>query len=104
MYAGLDKTLAAALLTACAAVAAPAAHAIARADTVVVTHRDLDLARPAGLATFERRLRAAARLVCGAPEREEVGAFFARRACYRSAIAAAKRDAGIGQQQVAAVL
>jgi UrcA family protein len=109
MNARLNTALAAALLTACAAVAAPAAQATAGtgADAagaaVVVALRDLDLARPEGRATLDRRLRAAARAVCGAPEREEVRAHFARRDCYRQSIARAMSDKAAGRPLVAAL-
>jgi UrcA family protein len=109
MNSGQIKALAAALLTASAVLAASAAPA--RADVgpgdentgVVVAHRDLDLARPEGRAVLDGRLRAAARAVCGAPEREEVRAYFARRDCYQQSIARAIRDSGVGRQLVAAV-
>jgi UrcA family protein len=102
----INKALAAATLAACAAAATPVAHARAGIETggndVVVDYRDLDLARPEGRATLQGRLRAAARAVCGAPEREELRAMFARRDCYQLAIASAVRESGIGVQAVAA--
>ena len=108
MNARLTRTVAAATLAASAAVAAPASHARAGAtigdENVVVAFRDLDLAQPEGRATLHGRLRAAARAVCGAPEREEVRALFARRDCYAQSIEQAIRSAGLDRQQVAAVL
>ncbi len=104
MNTGLNMALAAALLTACAA--APAAHATAGIgageERVVVAHRDLDLARPEGRVALQGRLLAAARIVCGAPEREEVRAVFARRDCYRQSIAQAVRESGLDRPLVAA--
>lgn len=90
-----------AALVAAAGLAVPA---IADAgESVTVSYRDLDLTQPAGAAALQDRLRAAARTVCGAPEREEVGAHFARRACYEQTIARAMRDIEAGPQQVAAL-
>lgn len=106
MNARLNNALAGALLTACAATSIPAAHARANIDmgeeNVVVDYRDLDLARPEGRATLQGRLRAAARAVCGAPEREELRAVFARRDCYELAIGRAIRESATGVQAVAA--
>jgi len=107
MNTGLNKALAAVTLAACAAVTTPAAHARAGIDAsgedVVVAYRDLDLAQPEGRATLQGRLRAAARAVCGAPEREEVRALIARRNCYAQSISRAIRDTGLDGPQFAAV-
>jgi UrcA family protein len=106
MNARLNYALAGALLTACAATAIPAAHAGANidlgAENVVVDYRDLDLAQPEGRATLQGRLRAAARAVCGVPEREELRAVFARRDCYELAVGRAIRASASGVQTVAA--
>jgi len=90
-----------AALVAAAGLAVPA---IADAgESVTVSYRDLDLTRPAGAAALQGRLRAAARTVCGAPEREDVGAHFARRRCYEQSIAQAMREIPAGPQPVAAL-
>lgn len=90
-----------ATLVAAAGLAAPAAaHA---GESVTVSYRDLDLAQPQGITVLEGRLRAAARTVCGAPERGEVRAHFARRDCYEQSIARAMREVEAGPQQVAAL-
>jgi UrcA family protein len=49
------------------------------------------------------RLRAAARTVCGAPERGEAAAHFARRDCYAQSIAQAMRGPEADRQLVAAL-
>lgn len=86
-YAGV--LVAAASAVAATAASAAAVNPAAGTTSVVVAHRDLNLAQPEGRSALQGRLRAAARLVCGAPEREEIRAYFARRDCYREAIAQA---------------
>jgi UrcA family protein len=90
-----------AALVAAAGLAVPA---VADAgESVTVSYRDLDLAQPAGAAALQGRLRAAARTVCGAPERGELRTHFAQRDCYEQAIARAMREVEAGPQQVAAL-
>lgn len=86
-----------------AAAALAAAQAASAQDGVAVSYRDLDLAQPEGIAALQGRLRAAARTVCGAPEREEVAAHFARRDCYRRSIARAMRELEADRQLVASL-
>jgi UrcA family protein len=89
-----------ALVTAAALAAQTPAHA---ADSVAVSYLDLDLSQPAGISTLHGRLRAAARTVCGAPERGEARAYFARRDCARQAVAQALRDLEASPRRVAAL-
>ena len=90
----------AALVTAATLAAAQAASA---QDGVAVSYRDLDLAQPEGIVALQGRLRAAARTVCGAPEREEVAAHFARRDCHQQSIARAMRELEADRQLVASL-
>jgi UrcA family protein len=94
-----------AILAAAATVAAmthaPASLGAADTTSIVVVHRDLNLAQPEGRAVLSGRVRAAARLACGAPEREELRAHFARRDCVKQAIATAMRDDAAGEPRVA---
>lgn len=90
-----------AALVAAAGLAVPA---VADAgESVTVSYRDLDLAQPAGAAALQGRLRAAARAVCGAPEREEVRAHFARRDCYERSIEQALHDLEAAPRLVASL-
>ncbi len=90
-----------AALVAAAGLAVPA---VADAgESVTVSYRDLDLAQPAGAAALQGRLRAAARTVCGAPERGEVRAHFARRDCYERSIAQALHDLEAAPRLVASL-
>jgi len=86
-----------------AAAALAAVQAASAQGGVAVSYRDLDLAQPEGVVALQGRLRAAARAVCGAPEREEVGAHFARRDCYAQSIARAMRDLEADRQLVASL-
>ncbi|MFS0773055.1 UrcA family protein [Sphingomonas sp. 1P08PE] len=53
---------------------------------------DLDLGNSAGQATFERRIGAAARIVCAEQSRDRASA---ETACRRNAVTQARRDAGL---------
>jgi UrcA family protein len=95
-----NQTLRVAAAAVLALAAAPPASA---QESVAVSVRDLDLTRSEGIAVLDGRLRAASRTVCGAPEREELRAFFARRDCYRAAIARATLDAGLASRRLASL-
>lgn len=95
-----NTSVRAALVAMAALAASPGAFA---QDGVAVSYRDLDLAQPEGVMALHGRLRAAARTVCGAPEREEVRAHFARRDCYRQAIAQALGELETGRELVASL-
>lgn len=93
------NSLYAAALVAAAGLAAPADAA----ESVTVSFRDLDLGQPEARVALHWRVRAAARAVCGAPEREEARAHFARRDCYRQAIAQALGELESRRQLVASL-
>ncbi len=59
------------------------APASAQASRSVAVH-DLDLSRPADLATLDRRLAAAARRVCAEPGSTVFGSYAAARSCERA--------------------
>lgn len=86
-----------------AAAALAATQAASAQVGVAVSYRDLDLTQPQGVTALKGRLRAAARTVCGAPERGEVAAHFARRDCYARSIAQAIRGLEADRQLVAAL-
>jgi UrcA family protein len=69
-------------------------HAEPRAEyrTVRVSYADLDLAKPAGAEALYRRIKAAARKVCGPPETREAIAHQRWRDCYDHAISQAVLD------------
>lgn len=97
-YSCRNRAYAAALVAA-AGLAAPTGASAA--ESVTVSYRDLNLGQPEALAVLQGRVRAAARVVCGAPERGEVGAVLAQQECYRQAIARGMTDAQAGRQPVA---
>ena len=93
-----DFSIRAALVVATALAVVQAASA---QSGVVVRDGDLDLSQPEGAATLHGRLRAAARTVCGAPERENLSAVVAKRDCFEQSMARAMRDVEAGRQLVA---
>ena len=61
--------------------------------TVTVSYADLDLSDPRGQKTLEKRIKRAARKVCGSTNLKEVGSLSRvaeNRNCYESAIAGAQ--------------
>jgi UrcA family protein len=83
--------------------AAPAAAG--QLDAVLVPHQDLNLANPAGQATLDRRISAAARQVCGDYLLIELKWNEMARACRQEVIASAasQRNALVGGQRHAAM-
>lgn len=89
-----------------AAVAAVWSGAPASAQTSrPVVIRDLDLSRPADVATLDRRLAAAARRVCAEPGSAVFGTYAAAKSCERATAATmtAQRDAMVMAAQATAL-
>lgn len=94
----MTNKFALAALAASVLVAAPAAMAQDAADlpSATVVYADINLASDAGVTLLDRRIRAAARRVCGEPESNALFGGTAR-LCIREVIAAAQvnRDQAI---------
>ena len=84
-------TVAAAIGAVSTASAATGGQDTVAVHAVTVFYRDLNLARPEGLAALRGRIGAAARSVCGPLERD-LRAEFARRTCMKQAVVRATRD------------
>lgn len=88
--------LAAAAVTAAAIALTTPVHAAQPAeDSVAVSYGDLDLSTADGSARFERRVRNAARSLCGSAQLQPINMARQVSACQQSAIANAKADAEI---------
>jgi UrcA family protein len=88
----LSAMAAAALAAGTVAFAVPA-HAAAGEDQVVVSIGDLQLSNPADSARFERRVRSAARSICGTAARQPLDLNLMVAECQNSLISDARAKA-----------
>ncbi len=86
------KTLVSVALAAAALAAAPAAAQEANAAHSLVAYGDLNIGSANGRATLDRRIRAAARMVCGVEQAPGLAESIALKTCRASAISAANAD------------
>lgn len=93
--------LAAAAVTAGAIALTTPAHAAAQAeDSVAISYGDLDLSTADGSARFERRVRQAARSLCGWSQLQPIDMQRQVSACQQSVVANARADAEVATARI----